>query len=511
MNKIKIAKLHLKIFTYGLIPVIFLLFSACQNEQEVRSNKYEKFLSQAHVNGQFNGNALIFENGEIAFSGSFGISNIDPIDSLNLNSIFRLGSVSKQFTAMGIMKLKEDGKLTYDQDIRDFIPELPYEGITIRHLLNHVSGLPDYTRLMAENWKVDLKFDEPERLIAGNIDIIKMLAKKNPAVHFKPLEKWEYSNTGYVLLASIVARASGTPFENYLQKQIFEPAKMSSTVVYNYSSGYDQQMPNRVYGFSVGLSGTDLISSDAHYLNPAQGDGGIYATLDDLLKWDRILYTNVLISEETKEEAFTPAILNNGDTTNYGFGWFIDKSPTDKKVVSHGGGWVGFRTYIYREIEENNCIVLLTNNSSRYLGSVLQPLKNILHNQSYEFPKLAIGETIGKVVMNKGAYAAIEQYKKLKSNKPDEYDFAEDQLNRLGYQLMQLDSISEAIEIFRLNKDEFPQSANTYDSFGDALLASGDTIQSLTNFKKALAMDSTFSATKEKIKNIEVNTMSNKK
>lgn len=505
----KISKPHLKIFTYGLIPAIFLLFSACQTEQEIRDNKYEEFLTQAHANGQFNGNALILKDGKIEFQGSFGIGNIDPVDPLNLNSIFRLGSVSKQFTAMGIMKLKENGKLTYDQDVRDFIPELPYAGITIRHLLNHVSGLPNYTRLMMKNWKTDLKFDDPERFISGNNDIIKMLAEKKPAINFKPLEKWEYSNTGYVLLASIVAQTSGMPFEKYLQEQIFEPAKMSNTVVYNYISGSDSQMPNRVYGFSVGLNGTDLISSDSHYLNPAQGDGGIYSTLDDLLKWDRILYDNMFISEETKEEAFTPAILNNGDTTSYGFGWFIDKSSTGKKVVRHGGRWVGFRAYIYREIEENNCIIILTNNSSRYLRSVVEPLKNILHNQAYEFPKLAISETIGEVVMNKGANAAIEQYKKLKSNKPDEYDFAENQLNRLGYQLMQLDRVHEAIEIFRLNKEEFPQSANTYDSFGDALLASGDTTQSIINFKKALAMDSTFSATKEKIKDIEANTMSN--
>ncbi len=505
----KITKLHNQIFSIVLILLTTLLLSACQVEKEIVKNEYKEFLSQAHANGQFNGNAIILEDGKIAYQGSFGISNIDPIDSLNQNSIFRLGSVSKQFTAMGIMKLKENGKLTYDQDVRDFIPELPYEGITIRHLLNHVSGLPDYTRLMMENWKTDLKFDDPERFISGNNDIIKMLVEKEPVMYFKPLEKWEYSNTGYVLLASIVAKASGIPFERYLQEQIFEPAKMSNTVVYDYLPGSDSQMPNRVYGFSVGLNGTDLISNDSHYLNPAQGDGGIYSTLDDLLKWDRILYDNVLISEETKKEAFTPAVLNNGDTTSYGFGWFIDKSSTGKKVVRHGGGWVGFRTYIYREIEENNCIVILTNNSSRYLGSVVEQLKNILHNQTYEFPKLAISETIGKVVMNNGPDAAIEQYKKLKSDKPDEYDFEENQLNRLGYQLMQLDRVDEAIEIFRLNKEEFPQSANTYDSFGDALLASGDTTQSLINFKKALAMDSTFSATKEKIKELEANTMSN--
>lgn len=300
----------------GSLLLLSLLFSACHVEE----NKYEKFLTRANANGQFNGNALILEDGNVVFQGSFGIGNIDPIESLTNNSVFRLASVSKQFTAIAIMKLKEAAKLSYDQDIRDFIPELSYDGITVRHLLNHVSGLPDYTRLMNENWKAELKFDDSERFISGNDDIIKMLVEKKPDSYFKPLEKWEYSNTGYVLLASIVAKASGMPFEKYLKEQIFEPAKMSNTVVYKYINGPDKQMPNRAYGFRVGLNGTEKISNDSHYLNHAQGDGGIYSTLDDLLKWDRLLYNNVLISEKTREEAFTPAILSNGDTTNYGFG-----------------------------------------------------------------------------------------------------------------------------------------------------------------------------------------------
>lgn len=179
--------------------------------------------------------------------------------------------------------------------------------------------------------------------------------------------------------------------------------------------------------------------------------------------------------------------------------------------MSHSGGWVGFRTHIYREIEENNCIIILTNNSSRYLRGVLEPLKDMLHNQSYEFPKIAISEAVGGVVMNEGVFKAVEEYKKLKTEKPDEYDFAENQLNGLGYQLLQIDRVDDAIEIFRLNIEEFPQSANTYDSYGDALLASGDTVNSLINFKKTLAMDSTFSATNAKIKEIEENIVANKK
>ncbi|MGL1885439.1 MAG: serine hydrolase [Reichenbachiella sp.] len=506
----KITKLQEQIPAYIHIILIAILFSSCQNEQSDTIDKYEQFLSQAHANGQFNGNALILKKGEIAFQGSFGISNIDPIDSLNQNSIFRLGSLSKQFTSMAIMQLKENGTLTYEQDVRDFIPEFPYEGITIKHLLNHVSGLPNHISLMNKYWKPELKLDDPERFISGNSDIIKMLVEKEPNVYFKPLEKWKYSNTGYVLLASIVAKASGIPFDRYLQEQIFEPSKMSNTVVYDYIPGTDPQMPNRVYGFRVGLNGKDTISSDSHFLNPAHGDGGIYSTTGDLLKWHIALYENKLISEEAKQEAFTPVILQNGDTITYGFGWGIGTSPTGEKIVGHRGGWLGFETFIKRGTEENTCFILLTNNSSIYMSNAItKGIENILYDQPYETPKLAISEAIGKVLMNRGVTAAIVEYKRLKIDKPNKYDFSQKQLNRLGYQLIGLDRHTEAVEIFQLNMQEFPQSARAHFSFGNALLAKGDTIQSLINFKKALAIDPTFNRAKEKIKQIEASTMSN--
>lgn len=487
--------------------IIVLLFSllsfSCQTKKEVETNTYEAFLSHLYDRGQFNGNALILEDGEIAFQGAFGIGNINPIDSLTLSSVFRLGSVSKQFTAMAVMILKERGQLSYDQDVRDFIPELPYTGVTVRHLLNHLSGLPDYMEMMDTNWKPELKYDDPERFVSGNIDLIAMFAKMKPAIHFEPGEKWEYSNTGYVLLASIVSRVSGMPFAQFLKEQIFDPAEMTSTVVYQYVPGYDPQMPLRVFGYSTALNGVDREATDIHYLNPVAGDGGIYSTLADLLKWDRILYTEKLISKEGLEEAFTPAVLNNGDTTDYGFGWGIGKTPEGKKVVEHSGGWVGFTTYIYREIEDNNCIIILTNNSTRYFGEVINPLKQILHDQPYDIPKLSIGEAIGKVVVNEGADKAIDTYRKLKSETPDAYNFAERQLNRLGYQLIEIDRTDDAVKILQLNHEEFPQSANACDSFGDALLAKGDTANALIKFKEALSIDSTLSGTKKKIADIE--------
>ncbi len=486
----------------GLLLTIILFSCATHQTSEVSSNRYKEFLSKAYERGQFNGAALILKKGEIVYEGAFGLGNIDPIDSLTVNSIFRLASLSKQFTAMSIMILKESGKLSYDQDIRDFIPELPYEGVTIRNLLNHVGGLPDYIRMMNKNWKPELKAKDPERLIAGNEDIIDLFVSTKPKIIFKPGQFWEYSNTGYVLLGTIVSRASGMPFAQFLKENIFDPTNMMNTSLYKYIAGIDSTMPLRVYGHRLNMNGIDRTSTDIHYLNGAAGDGGIYSTVGDLLKWDRILYTDGLVSQETLEEAFTQVILNKGDTIDYGFGWGIGESPTGKKVVAHSGNWAGFVNFIYREIEEDNCIIILTNNSGSW-NYILDPLIRILHEEPYSTPKSAIGEVIGKIIVNEGITKAIAQYKKLKSETPGKYDFAEKHLSELGYHLLQLERTENAIRIFKLNLEEFPESAEAYNSYGDALISSGDTVNALINFKTALEIDSTLTRSREKIEEIE--------
>lgn len=180
------------------------------------------------------------------------------------------------------------------------------------------------------------------------------MSEYKAAIHFKPEEKWEYSNTGYNLLATIISRVSGKTFIEYLQEHIFAPAEMSNTSVYKYKPSFDDKMPNRVFGFGTKFNGIDRFSTDSHYLNAAYDEGGIYSTLEDLMKWGSLLYTDKLISKQSREEAFSPGTLNNGNKTNYGFGWLIGKAPNGKKVVKHMGGWAGFLTNIYREVQEKN-------------------------------------------------------------------------------------------------------------------------------------------------------------
>lgn len=489
-----------------MLLTCLVVLSGCQAQpRNEHREQVERYLTEAHARGQFNGAALVYDKGEIIYQGAFGIRSIDPLDSLDLNSQFRLASVSKQFTAMAIMRLKELGKLQYDQDIRDFIPELPYEGITIRHLLHHTSGLPDYEPLMDQHWKPELRFDDPARFTDGNPEVIRMLVKMTAPVLFKPGEKWQYSNTGYNLLGTIVARASGISFAEYAKRYIFDPADMSRSSFYDFVIGNDPQMPDRVYGFQVEWNGKDLSASDAHYLNYGMGEDGVYSTVGDLLKWDRILYTEKLVSKATLEEAFTPAILNNGDTTDYGFGWFIQKSPTGKRMVMHSGGWVGFITYILRAVEEDRCIVLLTNNSTTYYGDhgIIGGLKRILYDQPNTLPPLSIHAVMGKEVYEHGAEHAVGFFRKIKAERPSDYRIIESELNILGYQLLWAGRTEDAVAILKLTAEEFPNSANVYDSYGDALLAKGDTVNALANFKKAFGMDATMAGLKEKIEGME--------
>ncbi len=485
------------LFLPALAP-LFLVAACSAQTKEAPTNTFGEYLAQAHARGQFNGTALVFEKGKIVYEGAFGIRGYDRPQPLDLYSRFRLGSVSKQFTAMAIMILKQDGKLDYDEDIHNFLPELPYSGITIRQLLHHVGGLPDYQLLMDQNWRSDLAYDDTARYITGNADILNLFAELEPPVRFAPGERWEYSNTGYNFLATIVTRASGMPFAQFLKERIFGPAGMSNTELFAYVPGPDPKMPDRAFGYWTDWNGTDRRNTDAHYLNRAAGEDGVYSTVGDLLKWDRILYTDKLVPKSALNEAFTSGVLNNGDSTGYGFGWFIERSPTGQKMVTHSGGWAGFTTYILRGIEEDKCLVLLTNNSTEHFWGLVKGLTALLYHKPATLPPLFIREVMGKEIATEGVGPAIANYRKYRTERPKDLVFAEDQLNPLGYWLLEAGRVDDAVAVFRLNAEEYPGSANVYDSYGDALLTSGDSAQALVNFRKALALDTTLVATRKK-------------
>lgn len=340
--------------------------------------KIDNFLTSFHTQGILNGNVLIAEKGKVIYNKSFGFSNEDSKEKLNENSIFELASVSKQFTAMAIVILKEKGKLDYEDPISKYFPALSDYHITIRNLLTHTSGLADYMEML------DTTFDKTK--IATNQDIISIFATLKPGLLFEPGTQWEYSNTGYAMLASIIEKVTGMSYGAYLSRAIFKPLNMNNTFVYrrrfapkkvaNYAYGYVYSDSLKKYCLPDDLPETNLVV----WLDGIVGDGTVNSTVVDLLKWDRALYTDKLISTESKKEVFTSSELTDKSKTNYGFGWFIEENGVYGDLVTHTGGWPGYRTIIERHIQNDKTIIILLNyiNDGTYIP--MTDLRRMLYN-----------------------------------------------------------------------------------------------------------------------------------
>lgn len=332
-----------------------------------KADNFEQLLSFSHKHGMFNGCLLIAENGRVIYTGAFGLANKETDEPLNTESAFYLASVSKQLTAMAIMILETQGKLSFEDKLSKFFPEFPdyADKISIDHLLTHTSGIPDYFSLGI--YKPDLT----------NKDVLETLIKQKH-LEFEPGEKYSYSNGGYVLLSLIVEQASDEPFHAFLKKNVFEPLGMERSLV------FDESKPH-IVNRAAGYSGD---GKRADYEILTTGDGGIYSTVEDLYKWDRALYSNKLISNKDLQKAFTPRVLTNGRSTNYGYGWMI-KSRSQEKTVFHGGSLSGYRTFIERQLESENTIIVLSNGGDSFSDKeILTALRRILWDKPFELPKL---------------------------------------------------------------------------------------------------------------------------
>lgn len=362
-----------------LLPILFSVTISINAQNKTKAAKLDSLFTKKYEDKSFNGNILIAEKGKVIFQKSFGVADIETKRLLNNTTIFELASVSKQFTAMGIVLLEKEGKLKYDDPISKYIPELSfYKNITVRNLLNHTGGLPDYMEIFEEKWHKS-KF-------ATNKDIVTEFAKYKPEADFQPNEKYEYSNTGYALLGYIIEKVSGQSFGDYLKAKIFKPLDMKNTFVYR-SRFQPQVVENYAKGFIENDFGF-IISPDAlgksylsYYLDGIVGDGMVNSTTEDLLKWDRSLYTDKLVNEKDKAIIFQGTKLNDGKSTDYGFGWQVGTSKNNDKIVAHSGGWAGYSTYIERNLTQDKTIILLQNIGTSKTDFSLPTVRKILNNE----------------------------------------------------------------------------------------------------------------------------------
>jgi CubicO group peptidase (beta-lactamase class C family) len=295
----------------------------------------------------FNGTVLFAENGEIVFSKAYGYGNLKTKDSLTMESAFQLASISKPITALAVLVLKEEGKIGIDDSLSKYIPELPYPGITIRHLLTHRSGLPNYMYFAEEDW--------PDKEIPlTNRDVIDLMVKNQYKPYYLPDKRYNYSNTNFALLAYIVEKVSGMKFEDFVQKKIFDPCQMVNSHIYNKNTSPLNTAP--VVGYPTSRS-----EAENTFLNGVVGDKGVYCSAIDLLMLDRALYTDKPVSQATRAEAFTPQHKDLRPNDNYGLGWRLDVTDCLNPAIYHTGWWKGFRTYFIRELGEKRTIVILCN------------------------------------------------------------------------------------------------------------------------------------------------------
>ena len=333
---------------------------ACQTAKETKPTLSKQFDSLFQAHPEFNGVVLVAEKGQPIYHQAIGYRDFEKKIPLDTSTLFELASVSKQFTAMIIMMLSEDGKIQYDDLLEKYIPGLPYPGITIRNLLNHTSGLPDYQKIMDEHWD--------KNRAAGNDDIIQYLKQYHPPKNFEPGQRYEYSNTGYVMLGSVAERASGLDFVNMCRSRIFTPLRMMSTdirtldekaLIKNFAVGYIYVTEKGRYVRADSFPSSNYIV----WLGNRKGPGRISSTASDLLRWDRALYSEKLVKKEILQQALAPPRLTNDSISNYGFGWMLRSNPSLGKVVYHTGSNPGFNTIIVRYIDTDKTVILLCNNA----------------------------------------------------------------------------------------------------------------------------------------------------
>jgi CubicO group peptidase (beta-lactamase class C family) len=324
---------------------------------------------QAFYNGKllrsgFNGAILVARKGVIIFEQYHGYENSRTKIPVADSSSFQLASVSKTFTGAAVLWLVQKEKLQLDDSLQKFFPEFPYKGINVRMLLNHRSGLPNYLYFCDSLWKEESRF-------ITNDEVIKLMEAHKPAMQHLPGTHFQYCNTNYLLLASIIEKVSGQKYAAFMAQTIFRPLGMNSTFVYDPASAVrPHQTQSHKYN---GQFEPDT------YFDGVMGDKGIYSSTRDMLKWDQALYSGQLLNEATLKEAYTPYSNEKPGVRNYGLGWRLMVYPdSTKNIIYHNGWWHGNNTVFYRFIQDSTTLIILGNKYNRGIYQAVKPVRDIL-------------------------------------------------------------------------------------------------------------------------------------
>lgn len=449
---------------------VFILLLSSITFAQTKSKQIDDLLTRYKEYGLLNGSVLVAEKGVVIFSKGYGYANLDYEIPNSEKTVHRIGSITKQFTSAIIMQLVEEGKINLDEKMTAYLKKYRKDTgdkVTIHHLLTHTSGIPSYTGypgFWSDSSRNPYTIDELiEKFCSGDLE-------------FEPGSRYLYNNSGYVLLAKIIEEVTGKSYENNIQERIFNKIGMKDSylekpelIIKNRASGYD-------------MEGVELVNTRYFDVRNAIGAGNIVSTTYDLYLWDQALYTDNILSDESKRKIYTPFLAN------YGYGWSIVKADSIT-IYSHGGGINGFSSFITRIEADKKLIVVLNNIGSAPSLQISTNITKILYGDDYDFPKKPISAHILAVIYEEGIDSAVETYIALKEEESESFTFNEGELNWLGYYLLGKERIDDAIKIFNLNIKEYPKSSNVYDSMGEAYMIKGNSEKAIEYYKKSVELN----------------------
>jgi CubicO group peptidase (beta-lactamase class C family) len=457
--------------------LVFILFTINLTAQST-SERIDQLIKKYSELRLFNGSALVADHNETIFKKGYGFANMEWNIPNKPDTKFRLGSITKQFTATLIMQLVEKGKIKLDGKLTDYLTYYRKDTgdkITIHHLLTHTSGIPSYTNDPDFFSKKSRTFYEPDDFVKGFC---------SGTLEFEPGSQFVYNNSGYFILGAILEKVTGKKYDELIKEQIFVPLGMNN-------SGYDWSadiLPNRAAGYEKTFSSyrnTSFIDMSLPY-----AAGSLYSTVEDLLIWNKSFYSEKILTKKSWDALFTGYVKAFGNAY-YGYGWAVDKYFDGKdslKAITHGGGINGFNTIGYYLPEKGQFVALFSNTGGAPLNEITQQILNILYGKETVNPKQSLAEYINKIILEDGITDAAKAFNELKDDS-ENYKLAENEMNNLGYEWLNKKMFDEALAVFKMNIDRFPKSSNTYDSYGEAWAKKGEKDSAIVYYKKSLALN----------------------
>ena len=460
-----------------LLTLLLCLAIAISSFAQNKVKQIDALISKYNEYRYFYGSALVADDNKVIFKKGYGLANVEWNIPNTPDTRFRLGSITKQFTSMLIMQLVAEGKLKLDGKLTDYLPYYRKDTgdqITIEMLLTHTSGIPSYTSRPDFFEKVSKRFYKPD-------DFVKEYCSGD--LEFEPGEQFLYNNSGYFILGAIIEKVTGQSYEEVLKSRILQPLGMKH-------SGYDWHqsiIEKRASGYDK--TTTEFKNSPWLDMSLPYAAGSLYSTVEDLFIWDQALRTEKLLSKTYMDEIFKGRVDARGG--QYAFGWGVNKKKIGEKeyeVISHGGGINGFNTINYLIPEKGQIVILFSNAGGAPLNEMTDKIISILNGEKPLPPRKSLVQHLAQIISREGSEAAVRQFPDLKSD-TTRFTLSEGEMNRLGYEYLGSDKITDAIAVFKLNMEAFPKSSNVYDSYAEVLLKSGDREGAIVNYKKSLELN----------------------